>query len=54
MAVAEHIGNRLKRMTLLEHSGGKAVPKGMRALARKLDPRFTQVALNNGGKRVGM
>jgi hypothetical protein len=34
MAVAEHIGNRLKRMTLLEHSGGKAVPKGMRALAR--------------------
>jgi hypothetical protein len=53
MAVPEHIGNRLKRMTLLEHSGGKAMPKGMRALARDLDTRFAQVTLNHGGKRVG-
>ena len=54
MAVAEHIGDRLKRMALLEHSGCKAVAKGVRALAPDLDPRCSQVALNNGGKRVGM
>jgi hypothetical protein len=54
MAVPEHIGNGLKRMTFLEHSGGKAMPEGMSALARNLDPRGPQVTLNNGGKRVGM
>lgn len=48
MAMPEHIGNGLERMTLLEHSGGKAMPKGMRAVARKLDPRFAQATLNNG------
>ena len=39
MAMAEHVGNCLQRMTLMEHAGGKAMPKGMCALAGELDAR---------------
>jgi hypothetical protein len=48
MAMAEYVGDFFQRMALVEHSGGKAMPKGMCALAGELDARSLDATLNDG------
>jgi hypothetical protein len=47
MAMTEHVRNCLQGMTLMEHSGGKAMPKGMRPLVRGVNTRSPDAALND-------
>ena len=46
MAVPEHIGDGLERMSLCEHPGGKAVAEDMRTLACNLDARGPDVVVD--------
>ena len=46
MAVSEHIGDGLERMSLCEHPGGKTVAEDMRALACDLDARDPDVVVD--------
>ena len=41
--MAQHIGNRLEGMALIQHSGGKAVAKEMRAPTGALDAGFINI-----------
>ena len=41
-------------MTLLEHAGGKTMPKGMGALAGELDARGADMTFHDSRKRGGM
>jgi len=54
MAMAEQIGNGLQGMTLMEHSGGKAMPKDMGPLAGEFDARSPEMTFHDGRKRVGI
>jgi hypothetical protein len=50
MAMAEHVRNGLQGMTLMEHSGGEAVPKGMCTIARGVNTRSSDVPIYDGRK----
>ena len=53
MAMAEDVGHRLQRVTLMEHAGGKTMAKGMGAFAGELDTRGADVTFHDSGKRGG-
>lgn len=48
MAMTDYIGDFLQRMALVEHSGGKAMPKGMCAPAWDLDACGPDATFNDG------
>jgi len=52
MAMTEHVRNCLQGMTLMEHSGGEAMPKGMCPLAAKLDACSLDATLPDSRKRA--
>ena len=54
MAMSEYVGNRLQRMALLEHSGGKAMPKDMRPFAGELEVSRPDMTFHDSRKGAGM
>jgi len=48
MAMTKYVGNCFQRMTLVEHSGGKAMPKGMCALVWDLNACGLYVTSHDG------
>jgi hypothetical protein len=53
MAMAEYIGNFFQRMTLVKHSSGKTMTKGMCAFVWNLNACSPDVTFHDSRKRTG-